>query len=122
MPLPSTPQLKSSLFGSRGPAGPKTPTPPKSRGPKGIRIENRVGVQAPAAVIWQAIYEVSRWHEWNPLYPQAGGQIRMGGPLDLTLAAPDQPPQQIQPVVLEEIPHDPGAFTQGFEISGPVLY
>ncbi len=28
----------------------------------------------------------------------------------------------VEPVVLEEIPHDPAAFTQGFEISGPVLY
>ncbi|CAN3131539.1 Glutamine cyclotransferase [Mycobacterium sp. smrl_JER01] len=28
----------------------------------------------------------------------------------------------VEPVVLEEIPHDPDAFTQGFEISGPILY
>ena len=28
----------------------------------------------------------------------------------------------IEPVVLAEIPHDPAAFTQGFEIDGPVLY
>ncbi|WP_349270449.1 glutaminyl-peptide cyclotransferase [Mycolicibacterium parafortuitum] len=37
-------------------------------------------------------------------------------------AAQAGPAPVIQPVVLEEIPHDPGAFTQGFEISGPVLY
>lgn len=28
----------------------------------------------------------------------------------------------VEPVVLEEIPHDPDAFTQGFEINGSVLY
>ncbi|UXA13415.1 glutaminyl-peptide cyclotransferase [Mycobacterium sp. SMC-8] len=28
----------------------------------------------------------------------------------------------VEPVVLEEMPHDAQAFTQGFEISGPVLY
>lgn len=32
------------------------------------------------------------------------------------------PPPVVEPVVLAEIPHDPGAFTQGFEINGPVLY
>ncbi|MDG4668448.1 glutaminyl-peptide cyclotransferase [Mycobacterium sp. 236(2023)] len=32
------------------------------------------------------------------------------------------PAPVIEPVVLEEIPHDPAAFTQGFEISDSVLY
>jgi len=106
MPFTAPPPLKSSLFGSRGPAGPKLPKAPKAGGPKGIRIENRVGVQAPAEVIWEAIFDVSRWHEWNPLYPQAAGVIRMGSPLDLTLALPGQPPQQIQPVVLDWVPNE----------------
>ena len=107
MPISPTPQLKSSLFGRRGPsAAPGAPKPAKSRGPSGIRIENRVGIQAPAEVIWETVYDLSTWHEWNPLYPQAAGQIRLGAPLDLTLALPDQPPQQIQPVVLEWVPNE----------------
>ncbi|MGE0217974.1 glutaminyl-peptide cyclotransferase [Mycolicibacterium sp.] len=37
-------------------------------------------------------------------------------------AQPEAAPPVIEPVVLEEIPHDPGAFTQGFEIAGSALY
>lgn len=37
-------------------------------------------------------------------------------------AEPDAPPPVIQPVVVEEIAHDPGAFTEGFEIGGSALY
>lgn len=32
------------------------------------------------------------------------------------------PAPVIEPVVLEEIPHDPAAFTQGFEVDGGILY
>jgi hypothetical protein len=106
MPFTPPPQLKSSMFGVRGPAGPKLPGTAKPKGPKGIRIENRVGIQAPAQAIWEVIYDVSRWHEWNPLYPAAAGQIRLGSTLDLTLALPGEAPRQIQPVVLEWVPNE----------------
>jgi hypothetical protein len=104
MPFNAPPQLKSSMFGVRGPAGPKLP--PKPKGPAGLRIENRVGIQAPPEAIWEVIYDISRWSEWNPLYPAAAGQIRLGAPLDLTLALPGQAPQQIQPVIMEWVPNE----------------
>lgn len=105
MPFTPPPQLKSSMFGVRGPAaGPKPP--PKPKGPTGIRIENRVGIHAPADVIWEVIADIPRWHEWNPLYTAGAGQIRMGATLDLTLALPGQAPQQIQPVVLDWVPNE----------------
>jgi hypothetical protein len=104
------PQMKSGLFGMRGPAAGPQPTgvapPPKPKGPAGIRIEQRIGVQAPAEVIWDVIYDLERWHEWNPLYPRASGRIAIGQPLDLTLALPGQPERQIQPVVLEWVPNE----------------
>lgn len=37
-------------------------------------------------------------------------------------AEPDDPPPTVEPVVLAEIPHDPKAFTQGFEIAGSGLW
>lgn len=104
------PQLKSGLFGARGPAaGPKLPgtaVGPKPKGPKGIRIEQRVGIQAPAEVIWQVIADLPAWELWNPVYTKAAGRIGIGETLQMTLALPGQSPQQIRPVVLDWVPNE----------------
>lgn len=112
MPFIPPPPLKSGLFGFRGPA-PAKPKPMAAAGtiapPKplaGVPIEHRIGVQAPAAVIWDVIYDLDRWEEWNPMYPKASGEIRIGQILDLTLVVPGQAPQQIHPVVLDWVPGD----------------
>lgn len=81
----------------------KTPAP---SGPSGLRIEHRIGIQAPAEVIWDILYDVEHWAEWNPLYVQAAGQIRIGSQLDLTMVIGDEPPMVIHPVVLEWVPND----------------
>jgi len=110
MPFKPGPELKAGPFGMRGSLGPKTMSlqtegkPPPPKPPSGFRVEDRIGVQAPAAVIWEIVHDLSRWSEWNPTYPQAAGQIRIGDTLDLTLALPGQPPQQIRPKVLEWVP------------------
>ena len=104
-----TPPLKAGLFGNRTPGGlpPLSKPPPKpAHLPGGIRVEHRIGVQAPAEVIWAEIADLEAWHEWNPLYPQASGKIRIGGTLDLTLALEGQPPQAIKPVVLDWAPNE----------------
>lgn len=109
MPIAPPPPLKAGLFGRGGaPRAPKaTPTgapPPKP--PAGVRIEHRIGIQAPADVIWEVISDLSAWGQWNSLYPKASGQIRIGGTLDLTLALPGQKPQEIHPTVLEWVPNE----------------
>ncbi|MFL5298137.1 MAG: SRPBCC family protein [Phenylobacterium sp.] len=109
MPIAPPPPLKAGLFGRGGaPKQPKaTPTgapPPKP--PPGVRIEHRVGVQAPPEVIWEVLTDLAAWEQWNPLYPKASGEIRIGSTLDITLALPGEKPQQIQPTVLEWVPND----------------
>lgn len=69
-----------------------------------VRIEHRIGINAPAHVIWSLIYDLSTWSQWNPIYPRAEGMIRIGSRLDLTLALPGEAHRQIQPVVLEWVP------------------
>lgn len=94
--------------------GPKTFTPGAGfkiksaapTGPTGVRIEHRIGIQAPAETIWEIVYDIERWHEWNPLYTQANGAIRIGSQLDLTLALEGEKPQKIRPVILEWVPND----------------
>ena len=75
-------------------------------GPSGVRIEHRIGIQAPVETIWDVLYDLERWHEWNPLYPQAEGKLRIGGQLTLTLALEGEKPQVIQPTVLDWVPND----------------
>jgi hypothetical protein len=110
MPMQPPPALKAGPFGTRGgmSLGPK-PTdmklpPPKA--PSGLRIEHRVGIQAPAEVIWEVISDVEAWSQWNRLYPKASGQIRIGSVLEVTLALPGQAEQQIRPTVLEWVPNE----------------
>jgi hypothetical protein len=109
MPIAPPPPLKAGLFGRGGaPKQPKTtPTgapPPKP--PAGVWIEHRIGIQAPAEVIWEVLSDLESWAQWNELYPKASGQIRIGGALELTLALPGQQPQQIKPTVLEWVPNE----------------
>ena len=70
------------------------------------KIEHRIGVQAPAEVIWEILADLSGWADWNPLYPKAEGALRIGQALNLTLALPGEPHQIIHPVIVDWVPND----------------
>ena len=70
-----------------------------------IKIEHRLGIQAPPEVIWAVIFDVSTWHEWNPLYPKADGVIRIGSQLTLETKLPGAPPV-IRPTVVDWVPNE----------------
>lgn len=70
-----------------------------------FRIEHRIGVQAPADVIWDVLADIPRWSEWNPLYPDAAGRIGLGEQLTLTLALPGEAPRTLQPRVVDWEPN-----------------
>ena len=92
MPIKPEPDLLAGPFAKRGTLGPRMTSmedagklpPPKA--PSGLRIEDRIGIQAPAEVIWEIVHDLSRWHEWNPTYPRAAGRLRIGEVLSMTLA------------------------------------
>ncbi len=71
-----------------------------------FRIEHRIGIAAPAEVIWDILADVPGWESWNPLYPSAGGVVRIGEVLNLTLALPGQTPEAIAPRVLDWVPYE----------------
>jgi hypothetical protein len=69
-----------------------------------FRIEHRLGIAAPAEVIWEVISDLERWAEWNPLYVQAQGRLRIGGQLTLTEAIPGREHKTITPSVVDWVP------------------
>lgn len=107
MPIAPPPQLNAGLF-ARTPRGPpKSPGKgPAPAGPKGVRVEHRIGVAAPAETVWEVLRDLDRWHEWNPLYPKAAGQIRIGEALDLAMVLPGAAQRPIRPVVLDWVPNE----------------
>lgn len=77
---------------------------PKAKGPSGMPVEHRIGIQAPADVIWNVIYDLEGWARWNPLYTKASGDIHIGEPINVTIALPGEQPREIRPVILEWVP------------------
>jgi hypothetical protein len=110
MPFAPPPQLKSTMFGRMPVAGPKPQGKggglPSYKGPKGLRTEHRVGIQAPAQTIWEIVVDLDRWGEWNPLYTHASGEIRIGAPLDMTVQLEGMKPQPMKATLLEWVPNE----------------
>lgn len=107
MPIAPPPPLKASMFGRMPVGNPKSKgEAPRAKGPSGLPIEHRIGIQAPAEVIWRLIYDLDGWSRWNPLYPKASGDIHIGQPIDVTLALPGETPRELRPVILEWVPNE----------------
>lgn len=79
----------------------KRPAPPA-----GVKVERRIGVQAPADVVWEIIHDVAAWPEWNPLYPKSAGAVRIGERIDLTRALPGRGPDAFSATVLDWTPNE----------------
>lgn len=110
MPMKPEPDLLAGPFAKRTSLGPKIAAPasalPPPKAPGGLRVEDRIGIQASAETIWNIVQDLPRWSEWNPTYPQAAGEIRIGAVLAVTLALPGQAHQPLKPVVVDWIPNE----------------
>jgi hypothetical protein len=71
-----------------------------------MRIESRIGVRAPAEVIWSLLGDVETWPAWNPIYPKAAGSLRIGGRLELTVALPGEAHRELEPQILDWVPNE----------------
>ncbi|WP_369061201.1 SRPBCC domain-containing protein [Caulobacter sp. 73W] len=67
-----------------------------------FKYEHRIGVQAPAEVVWELLADLPGWASWNPLYPGAEGMIRIGAALVLTDADGDK----LETTVMEWVPYE----------------
>lgn len=69
-------------------------------------VEHRIGIQAPAELIWELISDFSTWEQWNPVHPRAEGQLKIGMSLSVHQALPGEPVRVIQPVVQDWVPYE----------------
>jgi hypothetical protein len=101
------PQLKSTMFG-RMPVGGQKPQGATAApaGPRGVRVEHRIGVQAPAEVIWDIVYDINAWGAWNPLYTEAAGTIHIGETVTMTAVLAGMAPRKLTGTVLEWVPNE----------------
>ena len=42
------------------------------------RIQQRIGVAAPASAVWRVLADFDTWGEWNPLFTSAEGRLSIG--------------------------------------------
>ena len=71
-----------------------------------IKLERRIGIHAPDEIVWEILSDIPGWADWNPLYPQAQGEIRIGNRWTLELALPGEKSRTINPVILDWAPYD----------------
>lgn len=69
-------------------------------------VEHRIGVQAPAEIVWEVVSDFEGWAHWNPLYRRAEGAMRVGSTLVLEQHLPGEAPTVIQPIVQDWVPYE----------------
>lgn len=88
--------------------------------PRGLRIEHRIDIAAPATTIWALIADVADWRRWNPLYTHAAGTLGVGDVLQLTVALPGMNPLEAPSMVKWCVP-EVGVHYQSANMGGLVL-
>lgn len=69
-------------------------------------VEHRIGVQAPAEVVWEVVSDFATWKDWNPLYRKAEGQMKIGTALTLEQHLPGEPAKVVAPIVQDWVPYE----------------
>ena len=70
------------------------------------KVEHRMGVPAPSTVIWDVLSDLGRWSEWNPVYPEVSGLLRIGQTLTIRETFPGVEPRVITPTVIDWVPNE----------------
>ena len=67
-------------------------------------VESSVEICASASRVWSVLTDLEHYHEWNPWIREARGRVIKGAAIDLTVAAPDCSPTQVQVLVEKVVP------------------
>jgi hypothetical protein len=70
-------------------------------------VEYRIGVQAPAEILWEVISDFAAWGDWNPVHPRIQGDLRIGTPLNVEVVlGDDAPAKTVEAVVQDWVPYE----------------
>ena len=70
-----------------------------------LRTEHRIGVAAPADVIWNILADLDGWTAWNPLYPRAEGRLLIDAKLSLDMKLDGEALQKVEGQVIDWVPN-----------------
>jgi len=76
-----------------------------------FRLENRIGIAAPAREVWDLVYDIAKWPEWSGIYSEASGKIAIGEKLRFTFQVGDLKPMTVEGVVYDWVPEAQLAWT-----------
>ena len=71
-----------------------------------LKLEHRIGIQAPTEAIWPMIADIAGWPAWNPLYPKAEGKLAFDSVLTLGVALPGERRRTIRPIITDWTPNE----------------
>jgi hypothetical protein len=69
-------------------------------------VEHRIGVQAPAEIVWELISDFANWGDWNPVHPRIEGEMRIGTTLNVDFAPEPGQTVNLTPVVQDWVPYE----------------
>jgi hypothetical protein len=63
-------------------------------------VSSTIEIDTPLAEVWAVLTDLAAYPQWNPLFPQASGQIAVGGRLTLASRPTAERAMTIRPKVL----------------------
>jgi hypothetical protein len=70
------------------------------------KLEHRIGVPTNSKAIWDVLSDLGRWPEWNTLYPEVTGLLRIAQRLKIKETFPGETPRLITPMVVDWVPNE----------------
>jgi hypothetical protein len=62
-------------------------------------IHTQIGIDRPAAGVWDVLADIDRWAEWNP-FAKARGRLAVGERLEVEITPPGKRPTTFRPTVV----------------------
>lgn len=71
-----------------------------------FKVEHRIGAPFSGMQIWDVLSDLPRWKEWNSVYTDIKGLLRIQQQLLIAEVFPGRPPALIKPMVMDWVPNE----------------
>jgi hypothetical protein len=65
-----------------------------------MELRTEIEIDAPPQKVWDVLTNFTAFQEWNPFITEAGGELKEGARLSITIAPPEGSEQTFRPTVL----------------------